>query len=109
LRPNKRSILTWKQEWLYDEGDDSTKAIYISKMDEIRGLAGPIAQRYFDKVEEERQAAQAIAEAEAAKKREMAEAARKAAMAQEAASKDEEMTDAETIKPDEVSEPEEKK
>ncbi|KAH8774876.1 putative heat shock protein Hsp88 [Hyaloscypha finlandica] len=97
------------EEWLYDEGDDSTKAIYISKMDEIRGLAGPIAQRYFDKVEEERQAAQAIAEAEATKKREMAEAARKAAMAQEAANKDEEMTDAETIKPDEVSEPEEKK
>jgi heat shock protein 4 len=39
----------------------------------------------------------------------MAEAARKAALAQEAASKDEEMTDAETTKPDEIVEPEEKK
>jgi len=54
-------------------------------MDEIRAVAGPIVQRYFDKVEEERAAAQAIADAEAAKKREMAEAAKKAAMAQEAA------------------------
>lgn len=102
-------VLIQTQDWLYDEGEDTTKAVYVSKIDEIRGLAGPIAQRYFDKVEEERQAAQAIAEAEAAKKREMAEAARKAALAQEAASKDEEMTDVETTKPDEIVEPEEKK
>lgn len=82
-------------------------------MDEIRAVAGPIVQRYFDKVEEERAAAQAIADAEAAKKREMAEAARQAALAQEAATsgaKDEDMPDAEpTTKPDEISEPEEKK
>ncbi|KAH7314063.1 putative heat shock protein Hsp88 [Rhexocercosporidium sp. MPI-PUGE-AT-0058] len=97
------------EDWLYDEGEDATKAIYQAKYDEIRAIAGPIAQRYFDKVEEERATAQAIADAEAAKKREMAEAAKKAAMAQEAASKDEEMTDAETTKPDEVVEPEEKK
>lgn len=49
-------------------------------MDEIRAVAGPIVQRYFDKVEAERAAAQAAADAEAAKKREMAEAAKKAAM-----------------------------
>jgi heat shock protein 4 len=79
-------------------------------MDEIRAVAGPIVQRYFDKVEEERQAAQAIADAEAAKKREMAEAARAAAIAQEAAQTpekaDAEMTDAEPQKPDEIVEPE---
>jgi heat shock protein 4 len=94
---------------LYDEGEDTTKAIYIAKMDEIRALAGPIVQRYFDKVEEERAAAQAILEAELAQKREQAEAARQAALAQEAAAnggaKDEEMTDAEATKPDEVEEP----
>jgi len=37
-------------------------------MDEIRAVAGPIVQRYFDKVEEERAASQATADAEAAKK-----------------------------------------
>ncbi|CZS92225.1 probable heat shock protein Hsp88 [Rhynchosporium agropyri] len=104
-----KAKLESSEDWLYDEGEDATKAIYQAKYDEIRTIAGPIAQRYFDKVEEERQAAQAIADAEVAKKREMAEAAKKAAMAQEAATKDEEMTDADTIKPDEVAEPEEKK
>ena len=87
-------------------------------MDEIRAVAGPIVQRYFDKVEEERQAAQAIADAEAAKKREeaakrkeMADAARAAAIAQEASNSatsdkaDTEMTDAEPTKPDEIVEP----
>lgn len=73
-------------------------------MDEIRAVAGPIAQRYFDKVEEERAAARAVEEAELARKRAEAEAAKKA---QEAVSKEEEMTDAETTKPDEVVEPEE--
>ena len=106
---NDKFKLILSQDWLYDEGEDATKAVYQAKYDEIRALAGPIAQRYFDKIEEERAAAQAIADAEAAKKREMAEAAKKAALAQEAATKDEEMTDAETTKPDEVIEPEEKK
>ncbi|PBP26105.1 hsp70-like protein, partial [Diplocarpon rosae] len=104
-----KAKLESSEDWLYDEGEDATKAVYQSKYDEIRAIAGPIAQRYFDKVEEERAAAQAIADAEAAKKREMAEAAKKAALAQEDATKDEEMTDAETLKPDEVIEPEEKK
>jgi len=104
-----KAKLESSEDWLYDEGEDATKAVYQAKYDEIRALAGPIAQRYFDKIEEERAAAQAIADAEAAKKREMAEAAKKAALAQEAATKDEEMTDAETTKPDEVIEPEEKK
>lgn len=77
-------------------------------MEEIQTLAGPIAQRYFDKIEEERAAAQAIADAEAAKKREMAEAAKAAALAQEAAAKKDETTESEQMKIDEVSEPETK-
>ena len=52
-----------KQSWLYDEGDDATKAVYIAKIEELRSHAGPIAQRYFEKEEEKRQA-------EAAKQRE---------------------------------------
>jgi len=82
-------------------------------MDEIRAVAGPIQQRYFDKVEEERAAQRAAEEAEAAKKREMAEAAKKAALAQEAVQgekNDEDMPDlVDTVKPDEIVEGEEKK
>jgi len=68
-----------RQEWLYDEGDDATKAVYISKMDDIRFIAGPIVQRYMDKVEAERQAVQKAEDEKAAKKKEELEAKRKAA------------------------------
>lgn len=85
-------------------------------MDEIRFIAGPIIQRHLDKVEAERQAAQkARDEAEAAKKAERDaakkaedEAAKKNGATTESGgggSKDEEMTDADTIKPDAVEEP----
>ena len=71
-------------------------------MDEIRAVAGPIVQRYFDKIEEERAAAQAALEVELAAKRAAAEEAKKAA--EKEGGKDEEMTDAETVKPNEVEE-----
>ncbi|EWG47059.1 hsp88-like protein [Fusarium verticillioides 7600] len=80
------------EDWLYEEGDDTTKGVYVAKIDEIRAMAGPIVQRHFEKVEAERQAALEKAEAErAAKKAE--EDARKAAEA-EKANADQEMKDA---------------
>lgn len=96
------------EDWLYDEGEDATKAVYVSKIEEIRSVAGPIIQRYNDKIEEERQtvlkaqqeAAMAKqAEIEARKRAE--EEKRKAA---EPDAKDEEMKDADTIKPDDIEE-----
>ncbi len=91
------------QEWLYDEGDDATKAVYIDKMLEIRTLAGPVVQRHFEKVEAERQAIQAQVDAEATAKKAAEEEARKAAEAEKSAqegssSRDEEMTDADVPK-----------
>lgn len=77
---------------MYEEGDDTTKGVYVAKIDEIRAMAGPIVQRHFEKVEAERQAALEKAEAErAAKKAE--DDARKAAEA-EKATPDQEMKDA---------------
>ncbi|XXG99258.1 hypothetical protein Hte_005595 [Hypoxylon texense] len=100
-----RSKLTESEDWLYEDGEDATKAVYIAKMDEIRVMAGPIAQRYFDKVEADRQALQAKLDADAAAKKAAEEEARKAAEAEKnEGSKDEEMTDAEAAKP-EVEEP----
>jgi heat shock protein 4 len=95
-----RTKLDETEEWLYDEGDDTTKAVYIAKMDEIRALAGPVVQRHFEKVEAERQAVQARIEAERAAKKAAEEEARKAAEAEKAANggKDEEMTDADAPK-----------
>ncbi|KAK0643482.1 heat shock protein 70 family [Cercophora newfieldiana] len=101
-----RAKLDESEEWLYDEGDDTTKAVYIAKMDEIRALAGPIVQRHFEKVEAERQAVQARLDAERAAKKAAEEEARKAAEAEKAANsaKDEEMTDADATPKPEVEE-----
>lgn len=66
------------QDWLYDEGDDATRSVYVAKMDEIRFVAGPIVGRYQDKIEEERQAVLKIEEEKAAKKRAEIEARKKA-------------------------------
>ncbi|KAK7958428.1 hypothetical protein PG988_013276 [Apiospora saccharicola] len=85
-----RAKLTETEDWLYEDGEDATKAVYVAKMDEIRAMAGPIAQRHFDKVETERQALQAKLDAEAAAKK-AAEAEKKEAEP----AKDEVMTDAE--------------
>ncbi|KAI0021253.1 heat shock protein Hsp88 [Xylariomycetidae sp. FL0641] len=100
-----KAKLTESEDWLYEEGEDTTKAVYIAKIDEIRAMAGPITQRYFEKVEADRQAVQAKLDAEAAAKKAAEEEARKGAEGDKGeASKDEEMTDAEAAKP-EVEEP----
>jgi heat shock protein 4 len=99
------------EDWLYDEGEDATKAQYVSKQEEIRSIAGPIIQRYNDKIEEERQAVmkkqqEAMAAKQAdieRKKRE--EEAKKQAEAPAPETKDTEMSDADAVKPDEVEEP----
>ena len=75
-------------------------------MDEIKSLAGPVAQRYFDKVEAERLAMQAKLDAEQAAKRAAEDEARRAAEGDKAqqpevsAAKDDEMTDADAPKPE---------
>ncbi|KAL4873729.1 hypothetical protein BDV12DRAFT_159496 [Aspergillus spectabilis] len=69
-----RSKLTDLEDWLYEDGEDATKSVYVAKLDEIRFVAGPIIQRHREKQESERQAI----EEEAAKKRAEEEAKRKA-------------------------------
>ncbi|KAH7137120.1 heat shock protein Hsp88 [Dactylonectria estremocensis] len=82
------------EDWLYDEGDDTTKGVYVAKIDEIRAMAGPIVQRHFEKVDAERRAVQERVDAERAAKKAAEEEARKAAEAEKAQSGDQEMKDA---------------
>jgi heat shock protein 4 len=93
------------EDWLYDEGEDTKKAIYVAKIEELRASAGPIIQRYLDKLEEERQVRLAKEQAEAEKRRAAAEARKKvedekkaaeaeAKKAKEPAAEDTEMKDA---------------
>jgi len=94
------------EDWLYDEGDDATKAQYISKQEDIRSIAGPIIQRYNDKIEEERQAVmKKQQEAHAAKQAEIERKKREEEAKKQEESKDTEMSDADNVKPDEVEEP----
>jgi len=93
------------EDWLYDDGDDATKAQYVAKMDELRAAAGPIVQRFNDRRMEEEEARQkALQEAAAKKKAE--DDARKAAEAEkkEEQKPDVDMKDAEEAAP-EVEEP----
>jgi heat shock protein 4 len=73
-----KSKLLDTEDWLYEDGEDTTKSVYVAKMDEIRFIAGPIVQRYKEKAEAERQAVLKAQEEEAAKKRAEQEAQRKA-------------------------------
>ncbi|KXT06643.1 hypothetical protein AC578_8498 [Pseudocercospora eumusae] len=90
------------ENWLYDEGDDATKAQYVAKIEELRASAGPIIQRFNDKRQEEEEARRAKEEEAAAKRRAVEEERRKAEEAQKKAAeeakkaepKDEEMKDA---------------
>ncbi|KAF2849798.1 heat shock protein Hsp88 [Plenodomus tracheiphilus IPT5] len=99
------------EEWLYDDGDDASKAQYVSKKEDIRSIAGPIIQRYNDKIEAERQAVMEKHQKEHAAKQAELERAKREAEAKKAENappaaeeKDTEMTDAETQKPDVVEE-----
>lgn len=90
---------------MYDEGDDTTKAVYVAKIDEIRAMAGPIVQRHFEKVEADRQAVQAKVDAEKAAKKAAEEEARKQTEADKSAdAKDSEMTDADAAHKPEIEE-----
>ncbi|KAI7462805.1 Heat shock protein [Hortaea werneckii] len=96
------------EDWIYDDGDDATKAQYIAKLEELRATAGPVVQRFNDKRMEEEETRRKAAEEAAAAKRAEEEAAKQAAeeqrQAAEAAKKlqeqqnankaDEEMKDA---------------
>jgi len=72
-----RSKCTETEDWLYDEGEDSTKAVYTAKIEELRSVAGIIIQRYLDKLEEERQERLRKEEEIAARKRAVTEEAAK--------------------------------
>ncbi|KAF2010365.1 heat shock protein Hsp88 [Aaosphaeria arxii CBS 175.79] len=97
------------EDWLYEDGDDASKNQYVSKMEEIRSIAGPIIQRYNDKIEEQRQSvlkkqqeAAAAKQADIERKKREEEAKRQA---ENPEPKDTEMSDADAVKPDSIEEP----
>ena len=95
------------QDWLYEDGEDASKALYVSKKEDIRSIAGPIIQRYNDKLQEEESKKREKWEKEAAAKQAEIERQKReneAKQTPQTEEKDTEMTDAETTKPDAVEE-----
>ncbi|KAK4505860.1 hypothetical protein PRZ48_003825 [Zasmidium cellare] len=66
------------EDWLYEDGEDASKAQYIAKYEELRAAAGPVIQRFNDKRQEEEEARRKVEEEAAAKKRAEEEAKKKA-------------------------------
>lgn len=64
-------MLAKAEEWLYDDGYDSSKAKYIAKYEELASLGNMIRGRYLAKEEEKKQALRS--KGEAAKMAELAE------------------------------------
>ncbi|KAJ5097349.1 Hsp70 chaperone Hsp88 [Penicillium angulare] len=73
-----RSKLMDTEDWLYEDGEDTTKSVYVAKQDDIRFIAGPIIQRYKEKADAERQAVLKAEEEAAAKRRAELDAKKKA-------------------------------
>ncbi|WBW73289.1 heat shock protein Pss1 [Schizosaccharomyces osmophilus] len=60
-----KELLGASEDWLYEEGEDTTKAIYTAKLEDLMRIGGPIRQRYLDSEEEKRQKVQAERDATA--------------------------------------------
>ncbi|CAH00146.1 adenyl-nucleotide exchange factor SSE2 [Kluyveromyces lactis] len=75
-----RNMLAKAEEWLYDDGYDSTKGKYIAKYEELASIGNVIRGRYLAKEEEKKQALRAKQESSR-----MAELAEKLAAQRKAA------------------------
>jgi len=45
------SLLTKTEDWLYEEGEDESKQVYLNKMNELQKLGDPIIKRYQENLE----------------------------------------------------------
>ncbi|XP_029458510.1 heat shock protein 105 kDa [Rhinatrema bivittatum] len=48
------NLLTQTEDWLYEEGEDQSKQVYVDKLDELRKLGNPIHVRYQEAEERPR-------------------------------------------------------
>ncbi|CAK7273073.1 adenyl-nucleotide exchange factor sse1 [Sporothrix epigloea] len=86
------------QDWLEDDGYDTTMSAYRTKREEISALVGPIHQRWFEHDQAEREKLQAELAAKAAAKKAAEEAANANATPSADAGADAEMADADPAK-----------
>ncbi|TKA30032.1 Heat shock protein hsp88 [Salinomyces thailandicus] len=89
------------EDWLYEDGEDATKAQYVAKLEELRASAGPVIQRFNDRRMEEEDARRKAAEEAAAARRAQEEEKKKAEEEKKKAAEEEAKKAKEASKPDE--------
>ncbi|CAG8642022.1 2378_t:CDS:2 [Cetraspora pellucida] len=60
-KDNFLQLLNDTENWLYDEGEDASKSVYVEKLDQLKTYGGPIAERYRE-AEERPKAEQSLRE-----------------------------------------------
>ncbi|CAG8522839.1 5513_t:CDS:2 [Paraglomus occultum] len=45
------NLLNETEDWLYDEGEDSTKSVYVQKLEDLKKYGSPIVERYRESEE----------------------------------------------------------
>ncbi|GLJ18034.1 hypothetical protein SUGI_0318230 [Cryptomeria japonica] len=50
-RDTLTTVLQTVEDWLYDEGEDETKGVYIAKLEELKKFGDPIEERYKEDLE----------------------------------------------------------
>jgi heat shock 70kDa protein 4 len=50
------SELNTMEDWLYDEGEEATKSVYVAKLDELKKTGTPVAEKYRESEERPRAA-----------------------------------------------------
>ena len=46
VRESFRELLNNTEDWLYEDGEDESKGVYIQKLDELRSIGNPVEERY---------------------------------------------------------------
>jgi len=41
------SLLSKTEDWLYEEGEDETKSVYVDKLAELKGIGQPVVDRFY--------------------------------------------------------------
>lgn len=41
-------LLDDTENWLYEEGENETKSVYVKKLEELQKLGNPITNRYYE-------------------------------------------------------------
>jgi heat shock protein 4 len=67
LRASFGDLLSKAEDWLYDEGEDQSKGVYTTKMEELKAIGDPIEARLKEEAEREPAATKLRTSAEAAR------------------------------------------